>query len=386
MFYVALKMLIGDRSKFIGIIIGLSFASLIMTQQPGVFVGIMSRSFSVINDMNVVDIWVMDSKVQYIDDNKTIPSTMLYRVNSIEGIKWAKPLYKGLIQARIPNGTFQNCYVIGLDDTTLIGAPPHMISGNLHDLRQSDAIILNHEGAFDKLALPSQTPGRPKTALKIGDTLEINDHRAVIVGIAKTQRTFFSWPIVYTTYTRAISFAPPQRNSLTFILVKAKKGTNINDLKKRITKKTGLVAYTSDEFKDVTVNYLLKNTGIPINFGFSVLLGFLVGAAIAGQTFYNFTLENLRYFGVLKAMGASPKTLLLMILFQSLLVGAIGYGLGMGCTSLFAHFTEGTAVAFKFPWQLFVFSLVGIIIILSICAIISIQRVLKLDPAIVFKS
>src|SRR5690242_321811 len=101
MFYIALKMLTGDRGKYIAIILGISFASLIMTQQPGIFLGIMSRAYSFITDISLPDIWVMDPKVQFIDDSKPLPSTDLYRVASIEGVQWATPLFKGNIQARM---------------------------------------------------------------------------------------------------------------------------------------------------------------------------------------------------------------------------------------------------------------------------------------------
>lgn len=386
MFYIALKMLIGDRGKFLGIILGIGFASLIMTQQPGVFVGLMTRSFSFVTDMGLPDIWVMDKKVKFIDDSKAMPITTLYRVASIEGVSWAKPLFKGNIQARLKNGNFQNCNVIGIDDTTLIGGPAKMIQGKLENLRQSDSIIVNLEGANDKLANPPLKPGGPKIPLTIGDTLEINDHRALVVGIAETTRTFQSQPIIFTTFSRASKFAPPQRNFLNFVLVKAKDPSKIKELTKLITQKTGYAAYTGDEFKDLTVDYMMKYTGIPINFGVSVLLGFLVGAAIAGQTFYNFTLENLRYFGVLKAMGTRNNTLLLMILYQALIVGFIGYGIGLGGTALFASLTQDTAVAFRFPWQLLLFSFVGVVIISAISASISIIKVIRLEPAVVFKS
>lgn len=386
MFYIALRMLIGDRGKFIGIILGISFASLIMTQQPGVFVGLMTRSFSFLTDMGLPDIWVMDSKVQYIDDSKPMAQTMLYRVSSIAGVDWAKPLYKGNIQARLENGNFQNCNVIGLDDTTLIGGPATMIEGQLEDLRRSDSVIVNVEGANDKLAKPSAYPGGPKIPLKVGDQLELNDHRAVVVGIAETTRTFQSLPVVFTTFTRATNFAPPQRHLLSFILVKVKSDENIQGVITRIKENTGLAAYTADEFKNITIKYYLKYTGIPINFGVSVLLGFLVGAAISGQTFYNFTLENLRYFGVLKAMGATDRILLYMILFQSIIVGVVGYGIGLGGTTLFSILSRSSQIAFRFPWQLMAFSIIGVTIISTIGALISIRKVIKLEPAIVFKS
>lgn len=386
MFYIALKMLIGDRGKFLGIILGIGFASLIMTQQPGVFVGLMTRSFSFVTDIGLPDIWVMDKKVKFIDDSKGMPITALYRVASIQGISWAKPLFKGNIQARLKNGNFQNCNVIGIDDTTLIGGPAKMIQGKLENLRQTDSIIVSLEGANDKLANPPLKPGGPKIPLTIGDTLEINDHRALVVGIAETTRTFQSQPIIFTTFSRASKFAPPQRNFLNFVLVKAKDASKVKELTKLITEKTGYAAYTSDEFKDLTINYMMKYTGIPINFGISVLLGFLVGAAIAGQTFYNFTIENLRYFGVLKAMGTRNSILLWMILYQALIVGFIGYGIGLGGTALFSSLTQNTAIAFRFPWQLLLFSFIGVTIISAISAIISIIKVIRLEPAVVFKS
>jgi len=386
MFYIAFRMLVGDRGKFLGIILGLSFASLIMTQQPGLFVGIMTRAYSFITDLGLPDIWVMDPTVQYIDDIKPMPDTYLYRVASVEGVEWAKPLYKGTIQVRLHSGTFQTCNLIGLDDTTLIGAPAVMLEGRIASLRRNAGIIVNEEGALDKLANPPTYPGGPKIPLRVGQELELNNNRGIVVGIARTTRTFQSQPVIFTTYSNATLFTPPQLNLLSFVLVKAKPGENLQVLCDRIKRLTGLIAYTRQQFKDLTVTYYLKYTAIPINFGVSVLLGFLVGAAIAGQTFYNFTLENLRYFGVLKAMGTSDKTLLYMIIFQALIVSFIGYGLGVGCTGLFALFTRSTVVAFRFPWQLFVFSTVGVTIIASFAALLSIRKVITLEPAVVFRS
>jgi putative ABC transport system permease protein len=383
--YIALKMLMGDRGKYLGIVLGLTFASLIMTQQPAIFVGLMMRSYSFITDVGLPDIWVMDPKVQFVDDVKPLQDTALYRVRGIEGVDWATPLYKGLIKARLADGQFQTCNVIGLDDATLIGGPPVMLEGRLEDLRRSDGVIVDIDGARDKLGKPSPVKGGKPTPLQVGDTLELNDRRAVVVGLAKTTRTFQSQPVIYTTYTRAMLYAPRERKLLSFVLVKAKPGQDVHELTRRIRDNTGLAAYTQDEFKKLTVNYFLKNTGIPINFGMSVTLGFIVGAAIAGQTFYNFTQENLRQFGVLKAMGTSNWTLLRMILLQAAVVGCVGYGLGVGLTSLFGWGMRNTILAFKFPWQLLAFSGAGVTLICIFAALVSIRKVIKLEPAVVFK-
>lgn len=381
--YIALKMLMGDRGKYLGIVMGLTFASLIMTQQPAIFVGLMMRSYSFITDVGLPDIWVMDPKVQFIDDVKPMQDMKLYRVRGIEGVEWAMPLYKGLIKARLANGNFQTCNVIGLDDATLVGGPATMLEGRVEDLRRSDAVIVDLDGAREKLGLPGPD-GKP-IPLKVGDTLELNDRRAIVVGIAKTTRTFQSQPVVYTTYNRAMLYAPRERKLLSFILVKAKPGQDPRALTERIRRSTGLAAYTQAEFQKLTYDYFMENTGIPINFGISVTLGFIVGAAIAGQTFYSFTMENLRQFGLLKAMGTSNWTLLRMILLQATVVGSIGYGLGVGLTSLFGWAMRNSILAFKFPWELLVFSGLGVTLICIFAALISIRKVIALEPAVVFK-
>lgn len=386
MYYIAIKMLVGNRGKYLGIVMGLTFAALIMTQQPAIFVGLMARTFSFISDVGQPDIWVMDSKVQFVDDIKPLQDTVLYRVRGVQGIEWAVPMYKGMLKVRLDDGTYQNCILVGLDDATLVGGPPVMLQGQLADLRRSDSVIVDYDGAREKLARLPRKPGDKPTPVTIGDTLELNDKRAVVVGVAKVTRTFQAQPVLYTTYTRATRYAPRERKLLSFVLVKAKPGQNLAALTQRIRQTTGLAAYTQDEFKQLTYNYFMKNTGIPINFGISVLLGFIVGAAIAGQTFYSFTMENIRQFGVLKAMGTDNMTLLRMILLQAMLVGLIGYGFGVGLTSLFGYSMRNTILAFKFPWQLLLFSGTGITLICLFSAVLSIRKVFKLEPAEVFRS
>lgn len=379
-------MLVGDRGKYLGIIMGLTFASLLITQQSSIFTGLMTRTYGAINDLSQPDIWVMDPKVLFIDDIKPLQDMELFRVRGVEEVEWAVPLYKGLLKARLEDGNFQICNVLGLDDATLIGGPPQMIEGNLSDLRQQDAIIVNDVGAKTRLAKRPKEQGGKPIPLQIGDTLEINDHRAVVVGICRVSRTFQSQPVIYTTYSRATVFAPRERKLLSFVLVKARQGEDLKALCGRIKLTTGLAAYTAQEFKDVTYNYYMKYTGIPINFGIAVALGFLIGTAIAGQTFYNFTLENLRYFGTLKAMGATNGILLRMILLQALMVGALGYGLGVGGASLFGYLLGGTELSFRLTQELLYVSAGAIMIIIIFSALISIHKVMRLEPAIVFKA
>jgi len=385
MSFIALKMLIGDKAKYIGIIIGLTFASLLITQQSAIFVGIMARTFSFLSDVGLPDMWVVDPEVQYIDDIKPLQDTEVYRVRSVEGVQWAVPLYKGTLAARMNDGTFQSCILIGLDDETLIGGPPTMVQGKLSDLRRADGIIVDAVGASGKLA--RRLPGGKRVPLRIGDSVELNDNRAVVVGICQITQTFQSNPVIYTTYSRATTFAPQMRKMLSFVAAKAKPGEDLDALCARIGQQTGLKAYTRNEFKKLTFFYYLKYTGMPVNFLTAVALGFIVGITISGQTFYNFTLDNLRYFGTLKAMGATNAMLLRMILLQALVVAAIGYGLGVGAASLWgAYFGAHTQLAFRLPWQLLVVTAIAILFICLTSAALSIRKVMKLEPAVVFRS
>jgi putative ABC transport system permease protein len=382
---LALKMLVGDKAKYFGIIMGVTLASMVITQQGSIFVGLMSRTFAVITDCGGPDIWVMDPKVQFIDDTKPMQTTALNRVRGVEGVAFAAPLYKGLLRVRLDNGEFQNCNVIGLDDSTLTGGPPTMRDGKVEDLRRADAVIVDAIGAETRLAKPSKVPGQPATPLKVGDTMELNDKRGIVVGISINTRSFQSQPTIYTTYNRALDFAPRERKQLTFILVNAAKGANLHELCSRISTQTGLAAYTRDEFKWKTVMYFVQNTGIPINFGIAVALGFIIGAVITGFMFYSFTLDNLRFLGTLKAMGTRDSVLLRMILLQAISVAVVGYGLGIGLASWFGHSMRGSPLAFLLTWQLLVVALAAVVIICMISAMLSIRKVMTLEPAVVFK-
>lgn len=381
---VALKMLMGDTGKYIGMVVGVTFAALIMTQQPAILLGLLSRTYALITDAAYPDLWVMDPKVQAVDDVKPLQDTKLLRVRGIEGIRYAVPLYKGVLRARTPDGNFQNCNIIGLDDATLIGGPGNMVAGKLEDLRRADAVIMDVDGAEKYFA--KTLPDGTRIPLKLGDTLEINDKRAVLVGIARTTPTFGSQPLIYTTYKRTLAFAPQERLKLSFILAGLKPGTDPAPVIASIKKHTGLTAYTADQFKKVSVQYTIDNSGIVVSFGIVVMIGFIVGAVTSGQVFYNFTQDSIKQFAALKAMGTSDGMLVKMILAQAAMVGLTGWGIGAGLVSLLG-FSLGPNAGFPFmlPWQVLALSGSGVVVIIVFVALISIRKVMKLEPGVVFK-
>jgi putative ABC transport system permease protein len=385
MLFIALKMLIGDRIKYIGLVVALSFASFIISQQGAIFVGIMKRTFGFITDTSQPDIWVMDKTVQFVDDIKGMKETVLYRIRSIDEVEWAVPMYKGLIPARLPNGVFQTCIFIGIDDATLIGGPPKILQGKMEDLHFPDAIFVNKVGAETKLATP-ETQNQASIPLRIGDVMELNDRRAYVAGICETSRTFQSQPVIYTTYGKATTYAPLVRDVLSFVLVKCKPGLDPEQVCEKIRAITGYAAYTTWGFQKLTMLYYAKNTGIVVNFGVAILLGFIIGVAIAGQTFFNFTVDNLPYFGTFKAMGADNSLLVKMVILQSLMVSLIGWGIGIGAAALFGWGFRGTELSFSLPWWLYLISSFSLLFICFIAALFSVIKVVRIDPAIVFKA
>lgn len=377
MLWVAWKMLVGNRVKYLGIVFGVVFAAVLIAQQASIFCGLMSLTVSQIRDVEGPGIWVMDPNVQYVDDIKPLADTELFRVKSVPGVAWAVPFYKGLGRARLPEGTYEQMIILGLDDATYVGAPQGIFMGSVADLRKPDAVIMDDAG-YQRI-----WPGQ---AFRLGRTFEMNDRRAVIVGITKASRTFQSFPIVYTRYSQAVAFAPPERKVLSFVLADAQPGVPATEVCRRIQERTGLQALTREQFLWRTIQYYLEKSGIPINFGITVLLGFLVGTAIAGQTFYLFTVENIRQYGALKAMGASNWTILMMVLGQGMQVGIVGYGLGVGLACLFGWFVKGASrLAFFMPWQVLAITAVAVFVIVLVASLLSIRKVLVIEPAIVFR-
>ncbi|MBL8990529.1 MAG: ABC transporter permease [Phycisphaerae bacterium] len=382
MMSVALKMLVGDRLKYLGLVAGIAFAALLITQQASILIGLAHQTGSFIRDTAVADLWVMDPQVRFSQDALPIRDTTLERVRGVDGVQWAVPMYQGFLKARLPDGTRVTTILVGVDDATLLGGPPRIVRGTLADLRGDNAVFID-ESALDTKWMQKRSGGR---GLRIGDRITINDKDAVIAGTYSASQSFFWEPITYPTYTRALRYAPPERNLMVFTLVKVAPGQDVADVAARIARTTGLDALTGEQFIARTADYILKETGILVNFGLAVGLGFVIGTLIAGQMLYNFTLDNLRHYGALKAMGAGNWLLVRMTMLQVLTVGALGLGIGVGAATYLGRIVGDAGLAFRMPWQVLAGAAVAILVICTLAGLLSIVRVLRLEPAVVFKA
>jgi len=376
--FIALKMLTGDRAKYLGLIFTIAFCTFLLENQTSIFIGILKRTGSQIADVTDADIWVMDPKTEYFEQTKALKDTDLTRVRGVEGVQWAVKLFKGSPVARTSNGKFAVSFCLGLDDATLIGAPRKMLLGSWQRLREPDSVVI------DKAGYVLLFPGEP---LELGRTLELNDHKVTIVGISDPPAPFLSFPVMHTRYSEAVNFVGRERTQLSYVLVKPQPGVNAEELCKRIEAQTGLRARTSEQFQWDCIGYYLKNTGIPVNFGITITIAVIVGVVVAGQTFYLFTVENLKQFGAIKAIGVTNWRLIGMILLQAFTVGLIGFSLGTGMAGQFFDFfsqkipTRGLVLL----WQSVALTGATIVFVMIFASILSLRRVLVLEPAVVFR-
>lgn len=381
MIRLAIKMLMGDRLKYLGLLAGMIFAAMMIAQQASIFSGLSAQTGTFIREIGDVDLWVMDPQVRFSEDMMSLPPTTAQRVRGVEGVEWAAPMYKGFLRCQLADGSRSSMIVVGIDDATLSGAPHTINDGTAALLRQDPGILIDERDCATKLA------GRwSKAPMKIGDRVSINDNDAVVVGTYKGTASFFWDPVVYTTYSRAIRFAPKERNLMSFVLVKCKPGADIEQVRRRIeATMSPLVARTGAEFEIVTRDYILKSTGILINFGIAIGLGFVIGMLITGQTFFNFTLDNLKYYAALKALGASAGLLVRMVLVQVLSVTWLSFGIGVGLAALMGQLISGTDLAFLMKWQTLAMTGGAMLVVGVVAAMISLWKVLALEPATVFK-
>ncbi|TVQ30962.1 MAG: FtsX-like permease family protein [Phycisphaeraceae bacterium] len=378
MYRTALRMLIGDKTKLLGLIFGVAFSTLLICQQVSIFAGLLGRASSVINDVRSADIWVMDPSVRTIDASYPMRDTELSRVRGVEGVAWAVPLFKSQVQVRTREGRLENAVMLGVDDASLIGVPNEFLLGRVEDLALPDAIAINPAGF--RLLFPG-------AELDVGRELELNDRRARIVAILDAAPAFAANLTIYTRYSLATAYTNPGRNVLSFIIAKSADGYESNAVAENISARTGLKAVSSSAFRIESIMYIIENTGIPVSFGTVVILGAIIGVAIVGLTFNQFIMENLKQYAALKAIGVKNIRLLSMTLCQAGFVCVIGYGLGLGAVVIFFRSTSDVDALRGFYLLPEVAGGVAVlaILIVLLSTLLSMRRVLTVDPATVFR-
>lgn len=389
--YIALRMLFGDTTKYAGLLFGITFTSFLVTFAVSYFTGLMTRSYSLISDNPTADIWIMDPAVQSVEQPTNMPDSALFRVRGIEGVRSAVPLAIGAADLRFADGRFQPIQVIGVDNATLNGVPPLSDGIPTDVLRGPDAGAVDPGGTQGKLEAPADASDRmlrekPRMdaltrPLTNGDDVTINDARVHIVGRSQGLPRFPPRPLLFTTYSTASRILPPERRHLSFVLATAESGVDVQELAARIQAITDFRARTAGDFTKETIRWMIA-TSEDVGDAVTMLsIAMLVGFAVTGVMMYMFTSENLRYYAVLNVMGATSRTLLVMVLVQAGLCGLLGAGLGIGVCVMAGHVFELSGFPFRMLWFAPVVGGTAVFLVSVGAALISLRQVLKLQPA-----
>ncbi|SDH65069.1 MULTISPECIES: ABC transporter permease [unclassified Nitrosomonas] len=372
---LAFKLLVNDKGKYAALLVGITFAVFLMVQMTSIFSGILTKASSTVINLGA-QVWVMDPSVTNVASSIPLPSYVLDAVRSIDGVKYAVPLYSGGALVKLESGVFQFVTVLGLDDNSLLGRP-ELIEGKIEDIYAENAFIAVQDTEISKLGNP-----------RLGTEFEINDHRGVIVGLARVSVSgLFGVPTLYTTYSKAIQYIPSTRFTVAYILVEPKSHDAIAYIQDQV-RLLGYEALTKQEFMQKIADYYKYQTGLGTNILIMTAVSFLVGLSISGQTFYTFILENLEKFGALKAIGAKGNELVYMILFQATFSALIGYGLGVGLCAFVITLAKLRIPEYSanITFTTLTFALVMVLIIAGISSYIGIRKVLKIEPFDIFRS
>ena len=371
---LAYKLLTNDKSKFTALLVGITFAVFLMIFVTSMFSGALNHASATIINIGA-SLWVMDPTVETVTNSVGMPDYVLDAVRSMQGVKFAVPLYSGGALVKLSDGTYQSVTVIGLDDTSLYGRPA-VLQGKIEDIYAENGFIAVRDAEFPKLKNPH-----------IGSEFELNDHRGLIVGIAKvTTSGLYGLPTLYTTYERAVRYIPSPRYTISYVLVEPKSESDIPRIKRQV-EALGYRARTKQEFVQRTAHFFIYETGGGTNILIMTAISFIVGLSISGQTFYAFILENLERFGALKAIGTRSRDLVGMILFQATFTALTGYGLGVGLCALLIWLARLRlpiyAAMITFSNLAIAFGLV--VVIAAVSSYIGIRRVLRIEPFDIFR-
>ncbi len=371
---LAYKLLVNDKAKFTALLIGITFAVFLMMFVTSMLVGVLNHASATVINIGAT-IWVMDPAVQTVANTVGIPDYVLDATRSMQGVKYAVPLYSGGGLAKLSDGTYQSVNVIGLDDTSLVGRP-QLLEGKIADIYAEDAFIVVKDAEFRKLQRPS-----------VGAQFELNDHRAVVVGIARVSTSgLYGTPTLYTTYERAAEFLPNPRYTISYVLVEPKSAADVQKIKEQV-QALGYLALTKEEFMQRTADFFVYQTGGGTNMLIMMLISFIVRLSLSGQTFYTFILENLERFGALKAIGEKSRDLVFMILFQATFTAFTGFGLGIGMCVLSVLLAKARlpSYAAMITFGNLAMSFGMVLVIAAVSSYVAIRRVLKIEPFDIFR-
>lgn len=372
---LASKILLHDKLRFFTTLFGVAFAVTLVLVQVGLFVGLLDNATITIRKLDA-EIWVIPKNTPNVDFANNFPETLVQRVRSIPGVARADNLIVSFMQITLPTGAKEGVVVYGLEDFDRWKFPWHVVQGNLADLRRGDYFFLDESAA------------KRFGPFSVGDYREVLDRRMKIIGLTREARSFTTTPIAFMDYRIAQTIGGDFFSGRTaYVIVKltpdANKHAVLTEIRRRLPFNDVL---TKEDWATQSRDYWVNSTGIGLNMYLTAFLGCLVGVVVVAQTLYTMTMEHVKEFGTVKAIGGTNTDIYRILAKQATISAVTGFLLGLGLAHALQPMVAKLDLKLIMSWELVVSVFVGTLLMCLAAAMISFRKVASIDPALVFRT
>lgn len=371
---IARKNLFRDKLRFAIALVGIQFAVVLISIQAGVFLRFLINASVLIDHANA-DIWITSKNLSNVEFGRAYSDKVYYLAQKVKGVEWAEKYILTFSLWKRPDGGQESVELIGFNPETLNGAPWQVVQGNLYDVKYLHQVMVD-EADMKRLGYP-----------RVGDSVEIRNQKVRIIGMTRGAKSFTQTPFVFTSFKNAVQLSFLNRGLTTYVLVKVTPDYKVADVQQRLKEVLpDNDVYTRREFSNKSRAYWMISTGAGLALFAAALMGLIIGTIIVGQTIYASTIEHIKEFGTLKAIGASNLDIYLIIIKQALINSVIGFSTGMVIVMGVIKLMRQGGLDVLMPWQMMMGIFVVTVLMCISSSFISIYKITRIDPALVFKS
>ena len=369
---LAFQIIMHQKLRFFAALMGVSVAAGLAFIQLGLYIGFKENA-SIIVDHTDGDLWVCSQHQDNFDFPKQLSPRSLDVVRSTRGVKSAHPMLIVFSHWKLDNGDEKTVQIVGYDTEHKIGRPWRLLRGFAEDLSEPGAVTAD------------TTSQRKLDNADLGSTMEIGQVQAHVVGITDGIRSFQGNPMLFTGMDNARSFGHLPTDAIHYIIVELEPGASSADVLTSLRGIDYTEAYTQDEFSKKAQDYWLNSTGAGPALGMAALMGLIVGVVVAGQVLYTSTLEHLKEYGTLKAMGASNFQVAGVIMAQAVAGAVPAHILAGGLLWIAGQCIGGAGIHLSINFNEYCSAVVLTITVCVLASLLSVWKVMSVEPAEVFK-
>jgi putative ABC transport system permease protein len=370
---LAWRNLAHDRSRLAVVITGVAFAVMLMAIQLSLLFGFADTAAGIISHSGA-DLWICGRGTKNVDQAAEIPARRQFEAMEVPGVAWADKYIVHFAVLRRSNGGTEFIVLVGYNVSRGLGGPWNLVEGSIDDLKRPDGIIVDDLYA-EKLGISH-----------IGQTVEINDHRARVVGITHGIRTFVQSPYIFSSFETAQTIGGISKDATKYVLVKLAANVDVNAVKKDLAWKIpGSDIYDRKTFELTTQVYWLFSTGAGMDLILAAFLGVVIGVVITAQALYASAVDHLPEYATMRAIGANDSYLRGLIIKQALIVAVVGYAIGIAVAMLAVQLSVDGIAALLLPPPLVLALGVLTIAMCGLAGLVAIRRVISVNPTSIFR-